>query len=336
MLRNLDYWQGARYAAGQHKGHYESWFLRGNHPQRNEAFWIRYTIFSPHGRPRDAIGELWVIHFDGERGRIRAAKDEIPIADCHFAPRGLNVKIGGATLAPGRLQGRAGRPHRIAWDLTHSGDATPMVFLPESFYEAPLPKAKAVSQRPCVVFNGTLTVDDETIAIDGWTGSENHNWGSKHTDTYAWGQVVGFDGAPDAFFEAITARLKFGPLWTPPMTIAVLRVDGADYKVNTLGAAFRAQGGWQTGNEFRWQFDTTDRASGVRLHGTVSAPREAFVGLTYYNPPGGSHTCLNSKIAACEVTLERPGQAPRTLRTAHRAAFEILTDDRDHGVPLAT
>jgi hypothetical protein len=71
------------------------------------------------------------------------------------------------------------------------------------------------------------------------------------------------------------------------------------------------------------------------MTGHLHAPREAFVGLTYYNPPGGSHTCLNSKMAACEVTLERPNRPPLTLQTRHRAAFEILTDDPRHGVPLA-
>lgn len=331
MLRNLDYWQGARYQHGQKKGHYESWFLRGNHPTRNEAFWIRYTIFSPQGRPADAIGELWVIHFDGETKKIRAAKDEIPIRDCHFAARGLNVKIGNATLTPGALQGYAGRPHRIRWNLNYQGGGEPMVFLPENLYEAPLPKAKAVSQRPHVVFSGTLEVDGETVVIDGWTGSENHNWGSKHTDTYAWGQVVGFDNAPDAFLEAITARLKLGPVWTPLMSIICLRVDGQDYRLNSLPQAFRAQGDWSF---FDWRFDSA--RDGVRIHGRIRAGGEDFVGLTYFNPPGGSHTCLNSKIAACEVTLERPGKSPLTLHTKHRAAFEILTDETNHGVPLAT
>jgi hypothetical protein len=338
MLQNLDYWQGARYANGQKKGHYESWFLRGNHPTRNEAFWIRYTIFSPHGKPEDAIGELWVIHSDGHTKNIRAAKSEIPIADCHFAARGLNVKIGSATLKPGVLQGEAAKPHRIRWNLSYRDGGAPMIFLPEKFYEAPFPKAKAVSQRPHVVFNGTLEVDGETVTISDWVGSENHNWGSKHTDTYAWGQVVGFDNAPDAFLECATAKLKFGPLWTPPLTIAVLRVDGVDYKVNALLGSFRAQGqwSWTAAGRFDWRFDTRDKDSGVRIHGHVHATRADFVGLTYYNPPGGAHTCLNSKVAACEVTLERPGKAPLTLATKHRAAFEILTDETDHGIALAT
>lgn len=337
QVQDLEYWQGARYRFGQSKGHYESWFLRANHPARNEAFWIRYTIFSPNGRPNGAIGELWAIHSDGEAGKVRAAKSEIPIHNCQFAPRGLNVKIGSATLEPGELRGEAGRPHHIRWNLAYRDGGAPMVFLPENLYEARFPKAKAVAPRPHVVFSGTLEVDGERMRIDDWVGSENHNWGSKHTDTYAWGQVVGFDNAPDAFLECATVRLKFGPLWTPPLTFAVLRIDDLDYKVNSLLQSFKAIGGWGwKDGAFDWRFDTRDDKAGIRIYGHIHATRADFVGLTYSNPPGGSHTCLNSKIAACEVTLECAGRPPLTLATRHRAAFEILTDDTDHGIPQAT
>lgn len=317
---DLAFWQGARYRPGQPGGHYESWFLRANHPTRNAAFWIRHTIFAPHGRPQDAIGEVWAIHFDGERRVIRAAKDEIPIGDCQFAPRGLEVQIGGATLVPGDLRGSANGAHHIRWSLAYRDGGAPMVFLPERMYEARLPKAKALCTRPHVVFDGALDVDGESIAVDGWIGSENHNWGSKHTDTYAWGQVVGFDEAPDAFLECATARLKLGPLWTPPMTIVCLRVGARDYKLNSLLQSFRAKGARE---KFDWRFDSAQ--DGVRMHGRIHAAPDDFVSLAYYNPPGGSHTCLNSKVAACEVTLERPGEPPLTLTTRHRAAFEILT-----------
>ena len=317
---DLSYWQGARYRQGQLRGHYESWFLRANHPTRNVAFWIRYTIFVPQSRPQDAIGELWAIHFDGERRLIRAAKSEIPISDCHFAPRGLDVRIGGATLKASELRGNASGAHCIGWTLTYRDGGTPMIFLPERTYEARLPKAKALCTRPRVVFDGALEVDGESIAIDGWIGSENHNWGSKHTDTYAWGQVAGFDDAPEAFLECVTARVKAGPLWTPPMTIVCLRFGGHDYRLNSWLQLFRAKGAWK---DFGWHFDSAQ--PGVRIHGRIHAAPEDFVSLTYFNPPGGTHTCLNSKLAACEVTLERPGEPAVALATRHRAAFEILT-----------
>ena len=61
--------------------------------------------------------------------------------------------------------------------------------------------------------------------------------------------------------------------------------------------------------------------------------RASFVGLPYRNPPGGVKTCLNTKIAACELTL-KVGGVERTMRSASRAAFEILTDATDHGVAV--
>ena len=322
-------WHAARHQRGQTQGHYESWFLRANHPQRAEAFWLRYTIFAPAGRLQDAIGELWSVYFHREQGVARVAKTEIPLADCAFATQGLDLRIGQSTFTPGRAIGEARGPQHIAWDLRYEGGGAPLLFLPESLYEGGFPKAKAVTPRPLVRFSGTLQIDGQSISIDDWVGSENHNWGSKHTDRYAWGQVAGFDDAPDAFFEAISAQLKIGPLQTPKLTMLVLRLDGEEYRLNTPLQALRADCDWRF---FEWRFDS--RHKGLRIHGRVHAAREDFVGLRYMNPPGGDHTCLNSKIAACELTLEVAGKTPRQLRTANRAAFEILTDEKSHGVSV--
>ena len=322
-------WQGVRYRAGQREGHYESWFLRANHPQRKQAFWIRYTIFSPKGRPEDAIGELWAVYFDGESGQLCAAKSELPLKRCEFAQSGLKVQIGEATLQPGQLQGAALAPHKISWQLRYTGAGKPLLFLPENLYTAALPKAKAVTPGPFACFNGSLMVDGREIPIEDWVGSENHNWGSKHTDSYAWGQVAGFDNAPDTFLEVISARLKIGPVETPTLTIVVLRVGDEEYRLNALLRAFRAKGQWRY---FDWAFEATQ--GDVRISGHFHAQAGDFVGLNYYNPPGGSHTCLNSKIAGCELTLERRGEATRLFRTVHRAAFEILTDDSSHGIAV--
>src|SRR5262249_36397020 len=72
------------YRPGTPRGHYESFFLRANHPTRPLAFWIRYTIFSPRGAPERALGELWAIYFDGEARRHAVAKREVPFASCRF------------------------------------------------------------------------------------------------------------------------------------------------------------------------------------------------------------------------------------------------------------
>jgi hypothetical protein len=196
-------------------------------------------------------------------------------------------------------------------------------------YERGFPKAKSLVGTPNAEYTGTLTVDGREIPIDGWRGSQNHNWGSRHTDRYAWGQVAGFDNAPDAFLECCTAQVKLGPVWSPRLTFVVLRDEGQEIALNGLLQAVRASGNFDF---FTWTIDS--RSPHARIYGRIHAPATVFVGLSYQNPPGGRKTCLNTKLASAEITVERRGQSPLTLKTMHRAAFEILTDRTDHGVAI--
>jgi len=326
-------WNGARFEPGAKVGHYESWFQRANDPGGRRAFWIRYTIFAPRGRPDAAVGELWAIAFDREAhgaARIVAVKQVQPIAGCTFARDRLDVAIGAARLDDGALRGAAASGgHTVAWDLRFTGGQPPLLFLPERLYATGIPKAKTLVARPLARFTGTLTVDGNALAVDDWVGSQNHNWGQKHTDRYAWGQVAGFDDAPDAFLECSTARLKLGPLWTPPMSPVMLRLDGETLAWNGLGRALRARGRYAP---YDLRIETSGPDGELAL--SISAAAEDFVALRYDNPPGGAKICLNSKIARCEVTLLRAGKT-RVLRSS-RAAFEILDDTAPPGVqPVA-
>ena len=323
-----------RYQSGQPAGHYESFFLRANHPDRPLAFWIRYTLFSPNRRPEKALGELWAISFDGETHQHVAVKKEVPLAECVFKTAAFFVTVGEPCLEPGKLHGAvASGKHRISWNLTFSGDAEALFLLPLNLYDAALPKAKSLVGLPMAIYNGSLSVDGEKMVLANWVGSQNHNWGVQHTDLYAWGQVAGFDNHPDSFLELATARLKIGPLWTPPMTPIVLRHRGEEIALNNMMQTLRARGSFRY---FEWHFRSETKD--LLLEGRIAAPREAFVGLRYYNPPGGNKYCLNTKIASCELKVvckrnDRAG-APEILATQHRAAFEILTDDRGHGIEI--
>ena len=321
----------ARYRADQTAGHYESFFQRANHPSRPLAFWIRYTLFSPAQRPADALGELWAIYFDGESKRHVAAKQEVPIAQCTFNTSNFFVAIADARLQPGTLNGSISAAHRLTWDLSFRGDAAPVFLLPQRLYGARLPRAKSLVGVPMAVYRGALWVDGVRVEVNDWVGSQNHNWGSRHTDYYAWGQVAGFDNAPDSFLEVATAKLKIGPCWTPFMTPLVLCHRGEELALNDLRQTIRARAALRY---FEWTFSSATDA--VRVDGRIAAPADTFVGLRYYNPPGGTKQCLNSKIAACEVRVTRQGNAaaPEVLSTQHRAAFEILTDDTTHGVAI--
>jgi hypothetical protein len=315
-----------RFQPGAAAGHYESYFLRANHPRRALAFWIRYTFFSPQGRPQDALGEVWAVYFDGEQQTIVAAKECFALDHCRIGGSGLDLSIGDARLDAATLDGTA---LSLAWKMAYSAAQPPLLLLPQGMYGAGLPRAKALVAAPGAHFSGTLRVNGADIDIDSWLGSQNHNWGSRHTDAYAWGQVAGFDDAPDVFLECASARLKLGPFWTPSMTLVVLRIGAQEFSLNSLAQSVRTRA---KADFFSLEIEANSRD--VRITLSMRAERSAFAGLVYANPPGGAKTCLNTKLAACELTIEQRGQPTRSYSTKHRAAFEILTDRQDHDVPV--
>jgi len=317
----------ARFRLGARKGHYESWFIRGNHPTRPLAFWIRYTVTSPKDRPGDAVAELFAAYFDGESGRHVATRQAHALRESMFPTEGLDVRIGDAHLTSDRLVGRAERAGvAIGWRLEVHDGGPPLYLLPERLYEGGFPKAKALVIRPGATFRGELEVarggglEAERVDVGGWVGSVNHNWGSKHTDHYVWGQVAGFDGAPDTFLEVATARIRIAGVMTPAMTPMVLRHRGREHRLNALHTVFRRA----TIDRLDWRFHA--KASGVELAGRIHMRPEDFVVFAYTDPPGGTKPCINSKIARCELTLTIDGRREE-LVSASRAAMEILVDD---------
>ena len=313
------------------RGFYESYFLRANHPTKPLAFWIRYTLFSPKGNLAATEGQLWAVYFDGETSSITVSKQSLPLSQCSFSDARLNVRIGDAVLDERRLQGSVQQQaRRLSWDLGYDGAEAPAFLLPLSLYDRGFPKAKALSGVPLADFSGVVTVDGQAVDISRWRGSQNHNWGLKHTDSYAWGQVAGFDADPDAFLECSTARLKIGPLWTPWLTSVVLRVQGREIMLNSIVQALRNRGRY---GYFHWSLECRRGPLHVSVH--MEAPASRFVALAYDDPPGGQKTCLNTKLASCTVRFSEHGRPALTLTTGHRAAFEILTDANDHGIPLS-
>jgi len=313
------------------RGFYESHFLRANHPSRDLAFWIRYTIFSPKDRLEYTEGQLWAIYFDGESSTSVAVKQSFPLSECAFSPNELRIRIGQSILNGKTLRGSLSQESQsMSWDLTYHGDQPPAFLLPVYLYNRGFPKAKALTGIPLTDFSGVLNINGQAIDVTGWRGSQNHNWGEKHTDKYAWGQVAGFDNDPDAFLECSTAKLKIGPLWTPWLTNLVLRTNSRDIKLNSLTQALRNRGKYRY---FSWSIEAHQGPIHVQVSFESSADR--FVGLAYDDPPGGTKSCLNTKLASCKVRLQGTGQTSVILQTASRAAFEILTTDDAHGVPIS-
>ena len=317
-------------------GHYESFYLKANAPDRKLGLWIKHNLLTARGSDAPPIGESWAVLLDGESGEHVVAKRVVPRDQVEIAPAGAIVRLGEASLSDSRAEGsipEGGGLPAASWDLDLDGDEPPILHYPSTWmYTAEFPKKKLITPRPFVRFDGRLVVGDREVDVDGWTGIQGHNWGRAHAFDYAYANANRFAERDDARFDGFTARIQLGPLKSPRLTACVLRLGKTDYPFNRPRR-------WVGGGHYpfpRWSFSVEGEGN-YRLSGTLEAPRRDYVGLCYADPAGTLADCLNTKFARGELLLER--KVARRWEEIQRLtgdAFELefLFRDLDHGVPV--
>jgi hypothetical protein len=309
--------------------YYESRYIRANHPELPQALWLRETLLLPTaGEP---VADVWVMVFDPDGAGNRALKEPYAIDAAVYDYDDWTARIGAATIDDRSAQGVVtGRNRSARWDLRITpGSEEPVKLLTERGYNARFPTAKTMVRHPMAQFDGQLELDDVRVVVDGWTGSVNHNWGTRHTPAYAFGQVCGFDDAPDSSLEIVTARAAIGPVLTPAATLFVFRHAGQELAVRSILGSLQTHGRFQP---FSWAFGA--RVRDQTIEGEIVTAPDDVIGLTYTDTDGGSKYCYNSAIATCRIQLAGKAFERTELVATRRAMFEILTDTRHEQVPL--
>ncbi len=309
--------------------YYESRFIRANNADRAEALWLRWTLLLPTaGVP---VADTWVMVFDPDGRGNRALKQPHPIDQIDFEYDTWTARIAAATIDDRSAIGSLTGVDRSArWDLRITpGDERPVKLLTERGYKAKFPTAKTMVRHPLARFDGSLELDDARLDVGAWTGSVNHNWGRRHTPAYAFGQVCGFDGAPESSLEIVTAHAAAGPLSLPAATLFVLRHEGREMAVRSVLATRHTRGEYRP---FSWSFGAS--VDGVTVDGEITAQSGDVIGLTYTDTDGESKYCYNSALATCRIRLSGSGGTTIELTATRRAMFEILTDERNGSVRL--
>ncbi|KWX68173.1 hypothetical protein [Mycobacterium sp. NAZ190054] len=301
--------------------YYESRFLRANDPGAPRALWLRQTMLLPTaGEP---VADVWVMVFDPSGHR--AIRQQFPLTEAFFCDD-WSVRIASATM---EATAACGALADARWDLAiTASDQEPVRVLSDRAYRARFPTAKTMVRDPMAHFDGRVDISGHVVDVDGWTGSVNHNWGSRHTPAYAYGQVCGFDNAPESTLEIVTARAAVGPLLLPGVTLFVFRHCGQQFAVRSIAGSLQTHGSYRP---FTWTFGA--RVGEQMIEGEITTVPADVIGLTYTDTDGGVKYCYNSAIASCRMQVA--GKAfERAELTSRRVMFEILTDDRLDSVPL--
>jgi hypothetical protein len=309
-------------------GHYESFYIKAAHPGGGRAVWIRHTV---HKRPgEEPNASLWLTIFDAGAPGPKAAKATFPASELSV-PTGAYIKVGDATLEPGRATGAISAPAlEASWDLTFADEGEPFFHLPhQRMYGAPLPKTKFLSPYPSAHFSGAVSVGDATIELERWPGMIGHNWGAEHAERWVWIQGGDLAGQPESCFDMAVGRIKIGPVTTPWVGNGVLRLDGTEHRLGGFGKVFSLKVDDQP-----TACDFEIAGKDIKVRGRVSSEPRNFVGWVYADPKGPEHNTLNCSISDLELEVIRKGSEPERLEVAGAAAYEIGMRDTDHGIPL--
>lgn len=317
------------------RGHVESWFFKANEPSGRRAIWLKSTVFARAARGVPPIAEAWVVAFDRDRGHV-ATKTTVPLDQARFAHGALDVEMDGCALSLGRARGSIATGWRqVGWDLAIGPElSSPILHLPSRalYDDGRPPSSKLVTPLADARATGHVTVfrghgNEERWPVDDWPCMLGHNWGRRHPHLYAWGHCNAWD-VPGLVFEAISARVRMGPMLSPMATAAFVRHRGERFDLNAPRALAHNRG---LVSLRRWEIDAAQ--GGVRVKCELSAETDDLVGLFYANPNAATTYCLNSKLAKARLELTIPGE-PTIVAHSRAAALEIGTRDPAHGVRM--
>jgi hypothetical protein len=326
-----------RYDPSRAEGHVESLFLKGNSPDGQRALWVKYTLLAPPGAPERARAELWAVAFRrGPNAHTPVAnKRSFALHEARWTDRPFLLRLPGAELRQGEARGELdGSGPKLRWALRFPCPEREFRPFPSArMYSGPFPRTKTLTPAPDTRLSGFFEVDGERWDVDGYAGAQGHNWGRGHAHAYAWAHCNAFTAtcgsAPcsSAWFEAISGRVRVGPLLSPWLTSAAICIDGELVRFDgprallsrTLNVDARSYG-----------FELVQ--AGARLEARVQAEAPQIAGLRYEDPDGQLLSCLNSKLATAQLTLTVRGRT-WSLRS-DRAALELGTRKSDHGVPI--
>ncbi len=316
----------------------ESYFMKANAPDGRRALWTRCTVFRQPGLP--VVAEAWAIAFDRHRGHV-AIKSTVPFAEARFAAHDLDVEVDGCSLSLKRAKGRleSGRGE-LGWALDFGPALSEIQHLPTLLYKGELPSSKLVSPIADARATGVVEVkrgpnDVDTWNVEDWPMMVGHNWGRANAELYAWSHCNVWESAadrapmPGLVFEALSARVRMGPVLSPMMTMVFLRYRGKSWNL----AGPRALGK-NRGHLSLRRWEVTSDAEGLELTCDIAAETDDVVGLHYANPSGPMTYCFNTKLARARLDVRLPDGSSFTA-FSRAAALEIGTLEPDQSVTMA-
>jgi hypothetical protein len=328
-------------------GLYEVWYIILNDIEREEAYWIRYTLMCPQTpeiskkvnvtpEEIDSLGGgamLWFGFFSVKNPATNfIIKKSFSITQLKETTEEFIVQIADAELtldgAKGAFKSQKGK--EVKWNLKFSKLMEVYISVPVIAYKMKLSNTLLIGSNPNIQISGSISIDGIQKVINPSPGIQYHTFGDGYKVPWEWLSIHTIKGRSNAFLD-IGYKINKGSigfydgiteyfLWNqkPLKKLAMMK------KIN------------RTKNVTEFKF-TVDH-DGIIIRGEITVPKEKLLGIEYKGPQGNSFYCYNSEVASAEIHLlkmDRQGNiiTEQTYEATESVAFETVYDTPQEGIP---
>lgn len=223
--------------------------------------------------------------------------------------------------------------HQISWDIHYQHAAQSVYQFPGIFYHLPFPKTKVVAPNWNILLNGTLEIDGQKINLNNLPGTQMHLYGSGYSEKWSWGHCNTFANQPGAAFEFLSGQIKIRNRLSPPMTVALLQVEGKMYYFNQIRKMFSNRAKYDVEGCVLEAY-----LGNLKLTADIKTHTEAMMAITYTDVDGSQLYCHHDEFADFEIKLWQKEKGSwkclHELTSQNEGALEVALRKLDEDVKL--
>lgn len=328
-------------------GLYEVWYIIIDDLEREEAYWIRYSMMCPQNQELakkstillediDAIGGgamLWFGYFSVKNPEANfMIKKKYSINLLKETTSEYIVKIADAELTMDGANGlfKTQKGKEVSWDLKFSKLIESYISVPEIAYKMKLSNTLLIGSHPNIRISGNITVDGIRKDLGTVPGIQYHTFGDGYKIPWEWVSIHTFKDRPNAFLD-IGYKINKGSIG---FYDGITEYFIWNQKPLKKFAMMKKLSRTKSLTNFKFKVDY----EGILLSGEIKVPQEKLLGIEYKGPQGESFYCYNSEIASAELNILIMNRQGTVIKdqdyvASNSVAFETVYNEPQPGIP---
>lgn len=348
---NKSKWDKERAEKITKEGLYEVWYTMVDDVEREEAYWIRYTLMCPKTNIKRGKGQvideyinnlggdgmLWVGFFSAkDSSKDFVAKhgfllSEVEGSKVTNGDKSLVAKIKDTEIYNDSIKGsfetHSGR--KISWDLKFSHFMEPYITTPDIAKTLGFTNTLAKASHPNLRITGNITIDGDSKDLNNVPGIQYHTYGNGYAIPWEWFSCHTFKNAPDAYLD-LGYKIDKGTL---EFFDGEKRITSWNEKVVNKFKVMKKIKREKSLTSLSFTLDLKD----IAFQGEVTVPREDLLAVEYKGPQGNSFFCYNSEIANCKllIKIKNPDgtiKEEKEYLAEKSVSFETVYDNPQEGI----